>query len=140
MKFDKFTLKAQEALATAQQIAMAKSHTVLTPLHLLSTLCSDDTGVVPMILKKIGANIAHLEDMIESELKRLPQSQSSSTLAQILPDPVFNQIVLDAQNRADAMGDEYLSVEHLFLALSSIESDAKNMNLNSIHLSRLRLP
>ena len=46
MKFDKFTLKAQEALATAQQIAMARSHTVLTAPHLLSAVCSDDDGVV----------------------------------------------------------------------------------------------
>ena len=45
MKFDKFTLKAQEALATAQQVAMAKSHTILSPLHLLSALLSDEGGV-----------------------------------------------------------------------------------------------
>ena len=51
MKFDKFTLKAQEALATAQQIVMAKSHTVLSPLHLLSALVDDDEGVAVMILK-----------------------------------------------------------------------------------------
>jgi len=56
MKFDKFTIKAQEALATAQQIAMAKSHTVLSPLHLLKALCSDEQGLVVMLLKKIGAN------------------------------------------------------------------------------------
>jgi ATP-dependent Clp protease ATP-binding subunit ClpB len=130
MKFDKFTLKAQEALATAQQIAMAKSHTVLSALHLLSAVCSDDAGVVVMILKKIGANISRLKDMTESELSRLPQGQSSSLLA---PEPVFNQIVLDAQNRADAMGDEYLSVEHLFIALASVQSDAKEiLRLNSI--------
>ena len=54
MKFDKFTLKAQEALATAQQIAMAKSHTVLSPLHLLSAVC-DDAGVAVMI-KKVWGN------------------------------------------------------------------------------------
>jgi len=130
MKFDKFTLKAQEALATAQQIAMAKSHTVLSPLHLLSAVCGDDTGVVVMILKKIGANISRLRDMIESELGRLPQGESS---AQTLPEPALNQIVLDAQNRADAMGDEYLSVEHLFIALASVQSDAKEiLQLNSI--------
>ena len=57
MKFDKFTLKAQEALATAQQIAMAKSHTVLSPLHLLSAICEDDEAVTQMIIKKIGANV-----------------------------------------------------------------------------------
>jgi len=130
MKFDKFTLKAQEALATAQQIAMAKSHTVLSPLHLLSAVCGDEAGVVVMILKKIGANISRLQEMIESELKRLPQGESS---AQVLPEPALNQIVLDAQNRADAMGDEYLSVEHLFIALASVQSDAREiLRLNSI--------
>jgi ATP-dependent Clp protease ATP-binding subunit ClpB len=130
MKFDKFTLKAQEALATAQQLAMAKSHTVLSPLHLLSAVCSDDTGITVMILKKIGANISRIKDMTESELGRLPQGTAGTGL---MPDPAFNQIVLDAQNRADKMGDEYLSVEHLLLSLASIQSDAKEiLQLNSI--------
>jgi ATP-dependent Clp protease ATP-binding subunit ClpB len=130
MKFDKFTLKAQEALATAQQIAMAKSHTVLSPLHLLSAVLSDETGVVVMLLKKIGASVSRVRDMTEGELGRLPQGSSG---AQLMPDPSFNQVVLDAQNRADAMGDEYLSVEHLFLALASVQSDAKEiLQLNSV--------
>jgi ATP-dependent Clp protease ATP-binding subunit ClpB len=130
MKFDKFTLKAQEALATAQQIAMAKSHTVLSPLHLLSALLEDDTGVVVMVLKKMGVNISRLNDTTESELGRLPQGQSSGGM---MPDPAFNQIVLDAQNRADKMRDEYLSVEHLFASLASVQSDAKEiLRLNSI--------
>ncbi len=131
MKFDKFTLKAQEALATAQQLAMAKSHTVLSPLHLLSAILDDDTGVVVMVLKKMGANVSRLKDMTESELGRLPKGQSSGGM--IMPEPAFNQIVLDAQNRADKMGDEYLSVEHLLLSLASVQSDAKEiLRLNSI--------
>ncbi len=130
MKFDKFTLKAQEALATAQQVAMAQSHTVLSPLHLLSAVCDDDAGITVMILKKIGASVSRIKDMIESELKRLPQGQSGNLLT---PEPAFNQIVLDAQNRADKMGDEYLSVEHLFISLASVQSDAKEiLHLNSI--------
>jgi len=130
MKFDKITLKAQEALATAQQVAMAKSHTVLSPLHLLSAVLSDDSGVVVMVLKKIGANISRIKEMTESELGRLPQGETGSLL---MPEPAFNQIVLDAQNRADAMGDEYLSVEHLLLSLASVQSDAKEiLRLNSI--------
>jgi ATP-dependent Clp protease ATP-binding subunit ClpB len=130
MKFDKFTLKAQEALATAQQIAMAKSHTVLSALHLLSALCDDESGVVVEILKKIGANISRIKDMLGSELNRLPQGETGNLLT---PEPAFNQIVLDAQNRADAMGDEYLSVEHLLLSLASVQSDAREvLQLNSI--------
>jgi ATP-dependent Clp protease ATP-binding subunit ClpB len=68
--------------------------------------------------------------MTESELARLPQGQANTTL---MPDPALSQIVLDAQNRADTMGDEYLSVEHLFTSLASVQSDAKEvLQLNSI--------
>ena len=130
MKFDKFTLKAQEALATAQQIAMAKSHTVVSAIHLLGALLEDNEGVVSMIFKKIGANIGQIKDMTESELKRIPEGKSSTILT---PDPVFNQIVFDAQNKADAMGDEFLSVEHMLISLASIQSDAKEiLDLNSV--------
>jgi len=130
MKFDKFTLKAQEAIATAQQIAMAKSHTVMSPLHLLSVVCSDDSGVAVETLKKIGANIVRIKEMVDSELGRLPEGKSSN---QLMPDPALGQIVLDAQNRADAMGDEYLSVEHLFISLASVQSEAKEiLQLNSV--------
>jgi ATP-dependent Clp protease ATP-binding subunit ClpB len=129
MKFDKFTLKAQEALATAQQTAMAKSHTVLSPLHLLYAILSDDEGIAVMILKKIGANVGRIKDMTDSELRRLPEGKTN----QLTPDPALNQIILDAQNRADKMGDEYLSVEHLFLSLASTAGDAKQiLELNSV--------
>jgi len=131
MKFDRFTLKAQEALATAQQTAMAKQHTVLTPLHLLSALCSDTEGMVPEIFNKIGANAARVQQMAGSEMERLPQGQNTGQM--IMPDPALGQIVLDAQNRANAMGDEYLSVEHLLISLSFYQSDAKEiLSLNSI--------
>jgi len=130
MKFDKFTLKAQEALATAQQIVMAKSHTVMSPLHLLSAVCNDDEGVAVEILKKIGANVGRIKEMVESELGRLPQGKSTN---QLMPDPALGQVVLDAQNRADTMGDEYLSVEHLLISLASVQSDAKEiLQLNSV--------
>ena len=124
MKFEKFTLKAQEALATAQQIAMAKSHTVLSPLHLLSALLSDEGGVCDMVLKKIGANVTRIKGMTEDELGHLAQGTNAG---QMMPDPAFNQVVLDAQNRADKMGDEYLSVEHLLLSLAGVQSDAKEI-------------
>jgi ATP-dependent Clp protease ATP-binding subunit ClpB len=130
MKFDKFTLKAQEALATAQQIAMANSHTILSPLHLLSALLSDEGGVAEMIVKKIGADADRIRQMAQDELNRMAQGTSTG---QLMPDPAFNQIVLDAQNRADKMGDEYLSAEHLFLSLAAVTSDAQEiLSLNSI--------
>ncbi len=130
MKFDKFTLKAQEALATAQQIVMAKSHTVMSPLHLLSAVCEDDNSIAIEIMKKIGANVSRIKEMTDSELGRRPQGSGTN---QLMPDPALSQVVLDAQNRADKMGDEYLSVEHLFISLASVQSDAKEiLRLNSV--------
>ncbi len=136
MKFDKLTLKAQEALATAQQIAMARSHTLLTPLHLLSALVGDNEGLANEILKKIGVNIHRLQEMTEGELGRLAQGTPGN---QIMPDPVLSQVVLDAQNKADQMGDEYLSVEHLLLSLASMDSDAREiLHLNSIRPEQIK--
>src|SRR3989339_1218527 len=134
MKFDKITLKAQEALATAQQLAMAKSNTVLSPLHLLNALCEDDNSISVMIFKKIGANVGRIREMAESEIKRLPQGKGT----QLMPDPAFNQIVLDAQNRADKKGDEYLSVEHLLISLAAVDSDAKEiLSVNSVDAGKI---
>ncbi|MCF7954946.1 MAG: ATP-dependent chaperone ClpB [Phycisphaerae bacterium] len=131
MKFEKFTMKAQEALASAQQLAMAQSNITVSTLHLLSILLDDDEGVVTMILKKIGVNISRLKEMTKSEISRLPKG--SSTGQMMLPDPAFGQVVLDAQNRADKMGDEYLSLEHLFISLAEMQSDAKEiLSVNSI--------
>ncbi len=131
MKFDKFTMKAQEALASAQQLAMAKSNPSVSTIHLLSVLLEDEEGVVVLILKKIGSNISRVREMTEGELGRLPKSQSAGQM--LMPDPAFGQVVLDAQNRADKMGDEYLSLEHLFISLAELPSNAKEiLSVNSI--------
>ncbi len=136
MRYDKFTMKAQEALATAQQIAMARKNTVVTGLHLLSTMLEDREGVIVMILKKIGSNVDRLADMVESELAKMPTSTSAASM--IMPDPAFGQVILDAQNRADKMEDEYLSLEHLFISLAEIPGDAKEiLSVNSISAEKI---
>ena len=135
MKFDKFTLKAQEALATSQQIAMAKKHTVLSTIHLFSALLNDTDGITAEILQKIGCNINTLKSITDSELSRLP----SGTTTQLMPDMAFNRVVLDAQNRADKLGDEYLSVEHLLLALAANDNPVKSIfDVNSITEAKLQ--
>ncbi len=131
MRFDKITLKAQEALATAQQLAMAKKNTIMSPLHLLKAMLDDNEGMAVAIFKKIGTKLSRVQEMLDSEIDRLPTSPNSAQM--VMPDTSFNQIVLDAQNRADKMGDEYLSVEHLLLSMSSISSSAKELlDVNSV--------
>lgn len=99
MRFDKFTLKAQEALATAQQRAMGNGNTIVSSLHLLSSLLEDAEGVVLMVLGRIGANAGRIREIAEAEIGRLPKSAGAGA-GQLMPEPALNQIVLDAQNRA----------------------------------------
>lgn len=131
MKFDKFTVKAQEALATSQQIAMSRSHTVVTALHLLFSLLEDNKGIPMLILRKIGTNAERIRDMTDGELNRLPRGTTGGQM--IMPDQAYSQVILDAQNKADKMGDEYLSVEHLMLALADVNSQTKEiLSVNSV--------
>ncbi|HDS85503.1 MAG TPA: ATP-dependent chaperone ClpB [Phycisphaerales bacterium] len=130
MRFDKFTVKAQEAIATSQQLAMRRSNTVVSPLHLLAALLNDDQELTALLLNTIGSKPDRIKQITESELNRLPTGQVSG---QIMPDNTYSQVLLDAQNKADQMGDEYLSVEHLLLALADVPSAAKEvLSVNSI--------
>jgi ATP-dependent Clp protease ATP-binding subunit ClpB len=134
MKFDKFTVKAQESLATAQQIAMAKSHTVLSPLHLFKAMLDDEDGITADILNEIGSNLSRIKQMTDSELSHLPTGTSS----QIMPDMALNRIVLDAQNKADKMGDEFLSIEHLLLGLASNDNPVKSLlDVNAVTVDKI---
>ncbi|MBE0536180.1 MAG: ATP-dependent chaperone ClpB [Phycisphaerae bacterium] len=137
MKFDRITMKAQEAIGSAQQFAMAESNTVVSSLHLLKALLEDDQGVAVLVLKKIGSNIDRVRQMTASEIGRLPKGSTGGGMA--MPEPAFQQIILDAQNRADKMGDEYLGVEHLFISLADVKSDAKEvLSVNSITPERIQ--
>ncbi|OXU14864.1 ATP-dependent chaperone ClpB [Sedimentisphaera salicampi] len=136
MKFDKFTVKAQEALATAQQIAMAKKNTVLSPLHLFSAILDDEEGVAGQVFEKLGVKASRLKEMTESEIMKLSTGKTGSM---IMPDMQLNQIVLNAQNEADQMGDEYLSVEHILISLAKVESTVKEiLSLNSINADQIK--
>ena len=136
MRFDKFTVKAQEAIATSQQLAMSRSNTVVTPLHLLCPLLDDEQGLAALLLKTIGSNPDRIRQITESELNRLPTGKTGGQM--IMPDPAYSQVLLDAQNKADKMGDEFLSVEHLMLALADIPSPAKEvLSVNSITAAQL---
>jgi len=131
MNLDRLTVKAAEALQAAQQRASAAGHSELGPLHLLGSLLSeDDTGargaagsIVGAILEKVGVSAARVRSVAESELHRSPKvSGGSLAMSRALHD------VLDAaQRHADRMKDQYVSSEHLLLALLEVKSDAREV-------------
>src|SRR5215475_4691818 len=114
-RFDKLTIKAQEAIQRAQELAADAGNPQMEPVQLLSALLDESEGIVRPVLEKIGVNIHQLETIVGAELKHLPKASGGS------PPGLNSQLskVLDAaQAEADGMKDDFVSSEHLLLALT----------------------
>ncbi|MFO1094950.1 MAG: ATP-dependent chaperone ClpB [Planctomycetaceae bacterium] len=122
---DKLTVKSQEALQGAQQLAESKGNPQLVPLHLLKALIAEPDGIPRAILQKVGANAAQLEKMVDSELDRLPKASGSAT--QVSPSRDFMTVLEKAQGLADQLHDQFVSTEHLLSALTQVEDGAKRL-------------
>ncbi|MBN1164043.1 MAG: AAA family ATPase, partial [Candidatus Krumholzibacteriota bacterium] len=116
MMMDKFTLKAQEAIAAAQELAQRKKHTESTPFHLLSALLGQSEGIVLPVLKKLGADPAAIETEVEAELSRCPQLTTG--FPDVRPSGEFQEVLRRSAQEADHLKDDYISTEHLLLALA----------------------
>jgi len=129
-RLDKLTIKAQEALARAQAAASQSGHPQIEPLHLLAALLADAEGTVPAILERIGANRSQLDRIVQGELNHLPKVSGG---APPMPSAALQKLLEAAEREADAMKDEYLSAEHLLLAMTKVDSKTQDiLKLNAI--------
>src|SRR5438105_2101811 len=115
MRLDKFTLKGQEAIESAVAFAERQHHQQVEPEHVLASLLDQAEGVTRPILGKIGANAQTIRSELEATLKKFPQV---SGVGQQYISSRLNQIFTKAQKEADGFQDEYISTEHLLLAIS----------------------
>jgi ATP-dependent Clp protease ATP-binding subunit ClpB len=130
VRFDKFTIKAQEALQGAQGLAADRGNPQIEAIHLLAALVAETEGIVRPIFEKIGVNHAQLERIVESELNHLPKA-SGGAMPQM--GESATKVLEAAQKQADTMKDEFVSTEHLLLALAQVDTKAKNvLKLNAI--------
>jgi ATP-dependent Clp protease ATP-binding subunit ClpB len=123
-RMDKLTIKAQEAVQRAQSIAIERGHAEVATLHLLEGMLQESDGIVAPILQRIGANRSQLDQIVQSELGHLPAVQGG---AQPLVAGELLQTLEQATVEADAMKDEFVSTEHLILALAKCDCKAKNI-------------
>ncbi|MBM4289266.1 MAG: ATP-dependent chaperone ClpB [Deltaproteobacteria bacterium] len=114
MRFDKFTLKAQQAVQGAQELAQTMGHPQIEPAHLLRTLLAQEEGLVRPVLKKLEADPRKVIQGVDDILTRFPQVSGA---AQVYLSPELNQVFDAAFKAATQMKDEYVSTEHLLLAL-----------------------
>ncbi|MDO8467158.1 MAG: AAA family ATPase [bacterium] len=125
--FNRFTIRAQEALQNAQELAAKRSHGEFRVLHLLHTLLQDEQTLVRPMLIKAGLNVENFLRSVEAEMKKMPKIFTASNVGQLYLSPELMQVLERAGKIAISQKDEYISCEHLLLGIFDSSSSAQKM-------------
>jgi ATP-dependent Clp protease ATP-binding subunit ClpB len=123
IRWDKFTVKAQEAVQRANELASEHGNPELAPAHLLAALVEDREGIVPPVLEKIGIGPQAVLSDAYKEIEKLPKVSGTSGANQPSMSSQVNQLLEKSFKEADTFKDEYVSTEHMLLALTSLKRD-----------------
>ena len=135
MRMDKLTLKAQDAINGAQNIATELNHYEIQPEHLLKALIVQDGGIFDSIAQKIGASSLEIKREVESVINSLPRQMGAGPGGGAM-SPALRDLLNEAWNQAVNLKDDYLSTEHLIIALADKGSDKVKVILNSNDFSK----
>lgn len=136
MDFERFTQKSQQAIGAAQEIAIREEQQQLEGEHLHMALLTQEDGLIPKLLGVMGENIKFMIKDVEDELKKIPKVYGSAT--SVYPTRRFNKILIDAQDMATKFKDEYVGVEHLYLALLNEKDTPSQQIFKRYHIHRER--
>jgi len=118
MNLNNFTIKAQEAIAAAQQIAFSNNNVNIETEHILKALLNDEDSAIDFLMKKNNVTMNLLESRLDENISKLPKVSAGATPAQAIGRDA-NNVILRAPNTLKQFGDEFVSVEHLLLAIIS---------------------
>jgi len=125
--FNNFTIKAQEVLKRAHDLAIERSHQQIEPLHLLTALILQEEGIVQAVLDKLEINTPALVDRLLGSLDKLSRVNALNPVISLYLSQDLARIMEEAMKEAKQLQDEFISTEHLFLALSLVPSKAREM-------------
>ena len=120
MNPEKMTVMSRQAVAEAQNEARRRSHNEVDTWHLLVALLAQEGGIVPSLAEKLGLTVSALQLAANRELERLPKVSGAVDVSKIYVTQALNEVLTKAEAEAAALKDEFLSVEHLFLALIAV--------------------
>ncbi|MBR4967684.1 MAG: ATP-dependent chaperone ClpB [Bacteroidaceae bacterium] len=127
MDFNKFTIKAQEAVQEAVNLVQQQGQQVIEPTHILSGILKSSEQIASFLLQKAGANFENIKHQTAEALRTLPKVSGGTPYL----SRESNQVITKAQEKAKQMGDEFVSVEPLLLALLEVNSPAASILKNS---------
>jgi ATP-dependent Clp protease ATP-binding subunit ClpB len=117
MQPDRFTIKSQEAVAAAQRLAVEHRNAEVAPAHLLAALLDQEGGLVAPVLQKLSADVAGIRQRTLAAIEGLPRL-SGDAGPEVRPSQAFVRTLQRAEKEMAGLGDEYISAEHLLLALT----------------------
>src|SRR5277367_4398596 len=123
IRWDKFTVKAQEAIQRANELASEHGNPEMTPAHLLAALVEDKEGIVAPVLEKIGIGPQSVLSDLYKEIEKLPKVSGSGGANQPAMSSQINQVLEKSFKEADTFKDEYVSTEHMLLSLTDLKRD-----------------
>ncbi|WP_421773972.1 ATP-dependent chaperone ClpB [Gracilimonas sp.] len=126
MNLNKFTLKAQEAVQKALELAQSANNQAVEPAHILKAFLSDQESIVNTLLNKLGANPSAIENVVDTTLDRLPKVQGASVSGQYLSS-TSKELFDAAQKEGNKLGDEYISSEHVLIGMTSVKGEIANL-------------
>ena len=135
MRFDKFTLKVQEAIQEAQGMAAQYGHQAIDGEHLVLSLLKQPEGIISEIIKKLGADPRRIETEVRKALERLPKVEGVSG-GQTYMTPRLNKILDAALSEAARLTDEYVSAEHVLVAMADEKDSATAKILNAAGITK----
>jgi ATP-dependent Clp protease ATP-binding subunit ClpB len=138
MKFDKFTIKVQEAMMSAKSLAQTNDNQKIEPVHLLLSLVEQEDGITKPLFQKLGVNINKIIFDLNKELDRLPKVTGSGA-TDVLLSPNSGKLFDRAWKEAEILKDQFLSTEHLLLALSKMDSISEYRILKSYGITSDRI-
>src|SRR5208283_4294075 len=124
IRWEKFTVKAQEAVQRANELASEHGNPELAPLHLLAALVEDREGIVAPVLEKIGIGPQAVLSDLYKEIEKLPKVSGSGGAQPPAMSSAINQVLEKSFKEADTFKDEYVSTEHMLLALTGLKRDS----------------
>ena len=136
MNFNNFTIKSQEAIQKAQQIAQGFGHQQIENAHILSSIILVDENVIPFILNKLGVNIPIFTKTLDRIIQNFPKVEGG----ELMLSRNANKMLVDAENLANKMKDEYVSIEHILLGiLKSGDTTSQLLKDNGVNQKDLNL-
>jgi ATP-dependent Clp protease ATP-binding subunit ClpB len=138
MKFDKFTIKVQEALMAARSLAQNNDNQQIEPIHLLISLIDQDDGITTPLYQKLGLNLDQLSSDLKMELERIPKVTGAGATEVVLSQNASKLFNL-AWQEAETLKDQFLSTEHLILAFTQFESQPIKEIMNKYGITKNRI-